>query len=771
VQALMLRLDAFVRRHRRLVLVGWAVLLVAAVPLAMRQSDNLTGGGFGVPGSQSRAVEQALARDLPEAGRASLGVVLVPSAAASPADGRAALDRVQRAAAQAPDVALAPPARAAALRRIARAPAQPLVVPLATTVDDLQAADVAADLRESLGIADAEHGGPVALHLVGQGALWAGLQDVSKDGLEKAEGTGFPIVLLILLAVFGSLAAAALPLALGVFSVLITGALIYVISLAMEMSVFVTNMASMIGIGVAVDYSLFVLARYREEVRAGAEPDHARATAMATSGIAVLFSGLTVIVSLAGLYMVDTTAIRSMALGAILVVAVSMLASATLLPALIGALGRRAYARGRLFTIMPLVLRSRRARRPGSTGADAPVRMPFWERWTAAVTRRPVVSLVGATTVLLVLAIPALSLQTGNGALRQFPQGNETRVGFEVAAGLTGPGASAPIRVLAQFERGTAQDAGNATVLKNVGAILKGDARVAKVAKPVPTHDGRGALIVATPKTDGESQVTRGLVESVRDRLPAIGAAGAAKLQVGGTTAALVDFHDEVRDSMWKVIVFVLGLSYLVLLVLLRSVTLPLKAVFANLLSVGAAYGVLVAVFQWGWIDGFLGFQSTGHVDTITPPLVLAVVFGLSMDYEVFLLSRIRERYDATGDTRRAVAEGIASSARTITSAALIMVAVFAVFVGTGVPSIKQLGLGNAVAIAVDATLVRLVLVPAVMELLGKWNWYLPAWLARILPDVDTEHLAVETVTPHGAARLGETDLVVTDEREPAGVA
>ncbi|HEX6388422.1 MAG TPA: MMPL family transporter, partial [Solirubrobacteraceae bacterium] len=213
----------------------------------------------------------------------------------------------------------------------------------------------------------------------------------------------------------------------------------------------------------------------------------------------------------------------------------------------------------------------------------------------------------------------------------------------------------------------------------------------------------------------------------LRDTLP-------ASALVGGNPAAEKDFGTTVTGSMWKIVLFVVVLCYLVLMVLLRSVVLPLKAVVMNLLSVGAAYGVLTIVFVWGWFDGFLGFQSPGYVDTLTPPLVLAVVFGLSMDYEVFLLSRIRERFNATGDTRRAVGEGLAASARTITSAALIMVAVFAVFIGTGLPSIKQLGLGNAVAIAVDATLVRLILVPAAMELLGRWNWYLPRPLARLLP-------------------------------------
>jgi RND superfamily putative drug exporter len=262
------------------------------------------------------------------------------------------------------------------------------------------------------------------------------------------------------------------------------------------------------------------------------------------------------------------------------------------------------------------------------------------------------------------------------------------------------------------------------------------------VLAPVRSADGESVLLGATLSVDGESDAAKGLVGSLRAALP-----GA---QVGGISAAQKDIADLISGSMWKILLFVLGLSSIVLLILLRSVVLPLKAVVMNLLSVGAAYGVLVAVFQYGWLDGFLGFQSNGYLDTLSPPLILAVVFGLSMDYEVFLLSRIRERYDATGDSRRAVAEGLAASARTITSAALIMVAVFGVFVLTGVPSIKQIGLGTAVAIAIDATLVRLILVPATMELLGKWNWYLPAWLDRILPDTSFEQLELSRGT--GAA-------------------
>ncbi len=514
-------------------------------------------------------------------------------------------------------------------------------------------------------------------------------------------------MLVILLAVFGSFAAAALPLAVGFFSVFVTGSLIFALSQAMEMSIYVTNMASMIGIGVAVDYSLFVLARYREEVRAGRRPEEARSVAMATSGLAVVFSGLTVIVSLGGLFMVDNTAIRSMALGAILVVAVSLLASATLLPVLIRLLGHRAYVDSPPFAFVRRVFTSRTPRRAGSTRPGY-VRRGFWQRWTEAVTRRPVLSVLASSALLLALAAPALNLHTGTGALRQLPGGHEARDGYAAAAQISGPGAAAPVQVIVPRAQEPA-----------TRAALERDPEIARVA-PARVA-GQSALLVAQPRSDGESPQTKAMVARLRATLP-----GSA--QVGGVTAAQEDLTDLITGSMWKIALFLLGLSYVVLLVLLRSIVLPLKAVLMNLLSVGAAYGVLELAF--------------GTVSTLTLPLVLAVVFGLSMDYEVFLLSRIRERYAATGDTTRAVAEGLAASARTITSAAVIMVAVFAIFVSVGVPSIQHIGLGCAVAIALDATVVRLVLVPAAMKLLGRWNWYLPRPLERVLPQADFEALA-----------------------------
>jgi uncharacterized membrane protein YdfJ with MMPL/SSD domain len=351
------------------------------------------------------------------------------------------------------------------------------------------------------------------------------------------------------------------------------------------------------------------------------------------------------------------------------------------------------------------------------------------------VTRRPILAATASAAVLLVMAIPALSLDFGNGALRQFPEGHETRVGAELAARELGPGAAGPTQVMASLDSGTVSSPRNRRALAEYVDELRADPEVASVARPWPSQDGKSALIVVRPRHDYESPRAEALVDRLRDRAESDAAlARVAHLDVGGATAFNADFVDLVDGSMWKILVFVLAFSYLVLLVLLRSVLLPLKAVLMNLLSVAAAYGVLVAVFQYGWFDGFMGFESLGFIQAMTPPFLLAIVFGLSMDYEVFLLSRIRERYDATGDTKVAVAQGLQASAKTISSAALIMVAVFGVFALTGVPSIKEIGLGLSVAIALDATLVRLILVPATMEIMGRWNWWLPRPLQRVLP-------------------------------------
>src|SRR3954447_3442630 len=489
MQAAMDRLDGFTRRHGRLVAVAWLALLIAAIPFAARQTDHLTSGGFEVPGSGSATVERGLA-DFDNAQPAQRAVVLAKRPGSDEGSVRAAIATVRSATGKVDNVKLSQAAAQAAEKQSGNSPITVLPLELNGTQDD--AADAASDLRKELGIAthpaSVQH---VELHLVGQQALWAGMQDLSKHDLESAEKAGFPIVLLILLAVFGSLAAAALPLALGFASVAITGAVIFFLSQATQMSVFVTNVASMIGIGVAVDYSLFVLARYREEIAGGATREDARRTAMRTSGIAVAFSGVTVMVALAGLFLIDTATIRSMAMGAIFVVATSVLAATTLLPVLMSMFGRRAYARGRTAIVGGLVFRGLRnmRRRPGSTHPSRR-RTPFWERWAERVMSHPVIAAGLSAALLLALAVPALSLQFGDGALRQFPQGNETRVGAELAAKATSPGAAGPTQVLVTFDRGKP----DAAALERYTADLRKDPEAASVAKPRLSRDGRTAL-------------------------------------------------------------------------------------------------------------------------------------------------------------------------------------------------------------------------------------------------------------------------------------
>jgi uncharacterized membrane protein YdfJ with MMPL/SSD domain len=717
----MVKLAGFLGHRRRWVLLAWIVIVALALPLASHQTDHLTGGGFDVPGSQSKAVSDSLQRDF-GAKTGGITVLLRAEADAGPAARAAAVDRVRRAVEGLDEVTL--PAGVARRAELALQRTGTALLPLHSEQSADRQTDSAGTLRKDLDPGTATAG--VTAYLAGQPTVWAGMQELSKEDLAKAEAGGFPIVALILLVVFGSLAAAALPLALGFVSVIVTGALIYFISLEMSTSVFVTNMASMIGIGVAIDYSLFILARYREERTRGRDQDAARAQALSTSGLAVAFSGLAVIVSLAGLWMVDNQALRSMALGAMTVVAVSILTATTLLPALIAMLGDRVLPGGIVAKVLGVF------RRRG----ERPDREAFWVRWTNRVMAHPWTAVIGVSAVLLTLAIPLLSIETGTQALSQFPKGSDVRVGNELVSKQLGGGTD-PVLVVAGFDSAAAARDGQAAVGRFV-RTLEATPGIGSVAPPAVSGDS--VLVQATPSTPSESDATIALVHRLRDSVvPRTGLSRVAVVDVGGETARSQDARDQVSGSMWKIVLFVLALSYLVLMVMLRSLLLPLKAVLMNLLSIGAAFGVLVAIFQWGWFDSLFGFESQGALDTINVPLIFAIVFGLSMDYEVFLMSRIRERYLEHGDNERAVAEGLSSSARTISSAALIMACVFAVFVLTGVPSIKELGMGCAVAIALDATLVRLILVPAAMKLLGGWNWWMPSWLDRALPDLSFE--------------------------------
>jgi RND superfamily putative drug exporter len=614
------------------------------------------------------------------------------------------------------DVRLTPQAREAAI--FGSDLVGPIILPLHAKGSQSEIQAIDQELRERLA-ADQSVKDPVRLRVLGQGALWTAVKQTFKQDLSKAELVGVPLLAVALLLIFGSFAAAMLPIALGIGTVIITGLLIYGLSLVMQLSIFVTNTASLIGLGVAVDYSLILLTRVRQELAAGHSLAEAQSITLLTSGRAVIYSGLTVMTSLSGLWLIPNNTAHSMTVGAILAVFVAVSMAVTLLPALIWALGaQRTSSQG---------VRERLARTLPPFG----LRGVSWERWSRSLSRRPVLPMLAATTLLLLLCIPALSMRTSTGALRQLGPRDETHIAFEEAASVNGPGDLGPLYVVA-----TARRVG-AALETRVEPVREAIERLGGVKALSATHispDGRYAMFTIAPNEDPESPRAMNLVRRVRALLRSDEQRIGISAEVGGASAVEVDQEQQIAANMWKAIVAVLVLAFVVLTVLLRSLVLPLKAVVMNLLSVGAAYGVLVVIFQWGWSDSLLHFHSLGYLETLTPPLILAIVFGLSMDYEIFLLSRIREQWVITNDTETAVARGLAASARMISNAAILLVCVFAIFVGTGVASVKEVGLGGAIAIGLDATIVRLVLVPTLMVLLGRWNWWLPKSLERLLP-------------------------------------
>jgi heme transporter len=722
----MMRLSSNLRRFRWLVFTGWLLALLPAIYLTVTQSGHLTGGGFEVAGSQSLRVHDELEAHYPDQGTSPLALVAAPRADASYEDMNAAATFLQQVAGQVSDVAVVKnPAQPAP------EPDRPYVVSLRLdSANNSSASDAAKKLRAKVGVQGERPGqmenGRVRLYVIGQGALSTAAAANTKHDIAAAERWNLPIILIVLLAVFGSLAAAAIPLALGICTVAITMGLVYLLSNYTTMSVFVTSTVSMFGIALAVDYSLFILMRFREELRAGRQPQEAADAAMATSGLAVVLSGMTVVASLTGIYLIHTPALTSMATGAILAVAVAMLTSTTMTPAVLATFGRAAAKRSAALHW---------SRRPETTQSR------FWSHWIGGVMRRPWLSALAASAVLIAMAVPALSMVLGNSLLRQFDSSHEIRAGVSAAAEALGPGALGPVQVLVTFPNSPdakADSPEHAATLTAVRQKMAQAPDITTVASPVFADNNSSAMLSGVLSVDPEDLGARSSIAWMRTHLPEAARDGSAQVNVGGPTALIKDFDDQVARTQPLVLVFVALIAFVMLLISIQSVFLAFKGVLMTVLSVAAAYGSLVMVFQWGWLEK-LGFAPITSIDSTVPPLVLAMTFGLSMDYEIFLLTRIRERFLQTGHTHDAVAYGVSTSARTITSAALIMIAVFIGFAFAGMPLVAEIGVACAVAIAVDATVVRLVMVPALMAMFAHWNWWLPRWLQRILPSVDFE--------------------------------
>jgi RND superfamily putative drug exporter len=568
--------------------------------------------------------------------------------------------------------------------------------------------------------------------MTGQATAGLDFRELGQEALETGEAFGVPIAAVILIAVLGAVVAALVPLILAAVSIVVALGVAALVGQAFELSFFVENIITMIGLAVGIDYSLFVVSRYREERAGGLEKIDAIGRAGATATRAVVFSGMTVVLGLFGMFLIPFNIFMGIGAGAIFVVLAAMLASMTLLPALLGLFGD-----GINKLSIPVIGRVQarfNENRPGG----------FWDKVSKSVMRQPVISLVLAAGILVAAALPFFDLRTGFAGVTTLPDRIESKQAFLILDEEFSAGEVTPAEIVIDGEVASPLVQGG---VRRLTTLLRADEAFSRPRPLEVNAAGDLALLSVSVKGDSSTEESLNAVKRLRKQyVPEAFAGVPAEVHVTGEIAFNIDFFDLAKDSAWIVFPFVLGVSFLLLIVVFRSIIVPIKAIILNLLSVGAAYGLLVLVFQKGWLNSQLGLMESPIIEAWIPLFLFSILFGLSMDYHVFLLSRIRERFDQTGNNTESVAFGIRSTGRLITGAALIMVAVFWGFAAGDLVGLQQMGFGLGVAILVDATIVRSVLVPASMRLLGKWNWYLPGWLGW-LPDLRVAP-AKEAVAP-----------------------
>lgn len=686
------RLGGAAAAHPWRTLAAWLVALVAATGLSLA-AGGTPHDDYDVPGIPSQAGKDFLAEHLPDLAGAGARVV-VHGARPVPPDLLATLD--ERLAAM-PHVSRVAPARVSADGDTAL-----IEIGYRIPVTDFSGSEGVDALTDATAPAKA-----AGLTVAFGGEM---PENVSAPS-GVAEAAGIVAALVILLAGLGSLVAAGLPLLVAMTGLGVGTAIVTLLAGLIEISTIAPTIATMVGLGVGIDYALFLVSRHVEALRAGLPPREAAAHATATAGTSVLMAGLTVLVSLFGLHLSTLPVYASFAYATFATVGAVMIASVTLVPAMLGLAGRR---------VLPRRERLGLARPSRGTSRTA--------RWAEWVGRRPKRSALVAVVVLLALAAPMLGMRTWPQDAGTQPESKTTRVAYDLVAEEFGPGANGPV-VLAM----------RAELAGPVTAALGGQPGIAAVSPPVTR--GEAAVITVEPATGPQDERTTELVRRLRATLP-------EGVMVTGVVAVFGDISDRLAERLWVVVAFVVALSLLLLTVMFRAPVVALKAAVMNLLSVAAAYGVITVVFQTDAGAALVGLPHGASVSTWVPVLMFAVLFGLSMDYEVFLLSRIREDFLATGDARGSVIRGLTSTGRVISSAAAIMVAVFVGFALDPDVTVKTTGVGMAAAVLIDATLVRLVLVPATMALLGRANWWIPRWLDRLLPDV-RHHDALPTKSVH----------------------
>ncbi|MCC9156430.1 MMPL family transporter [Streptomyces parvulus] len=582
------------------------------------------------------------------------------------------------------------------------------------------------------------------------------LQAVPETG--ATEIIGIAVAAVVLVITFGSLVAAGLPLLTALIGVGIGVSSITALASALELGSTTSILAMMIGLAVGIDYALFIVSRYRAELAEGREREDAAGRAVGTAGSAVVFAGLTVVIALVGLAVVNIPMLTKMGIAAAGTVAIAVLIALTMIPALLGYAGRRvkpAGAKGGLLS------RRRRDDKDGSTEPQketGPAKANLGTRWASFVVRRPLAVLLLGVIGLGAAAIPASDLELGLPDDGSQPTSTTQRRAYDLLSEGFGPGFNGPLLVVVDAKGSDApKDA-----FTQVSDEIKGLDGVVAVTPPAPNKGGDTATISVIPDSKPSSVQTEDLVHAIRDAGGDIKAGTGAETLVTGSTAMNIDVSEKLNDALLPYLVLVVGLAFLLLIVVFRSILVPLKAALGFLLSVMAALGAVVAVFQWGWLSGLMGVEETGPVMSMMPIFMVGVVFGLAMDYEVFLVTRMREAYVHGEKPSQAVVTGFKHGARVVTAAAVIMMAVFAGFIGSSEAMVKMIGFGLAIAVFFDAFVVRMAIVPAVLALLGKKAWWLPKWLDRALPNVDVEGEGLRTADERGSGPDEDRELVRT---------
>ncbi|MCP9979068.1 MMPL family transporter [Actinomadura madurae] len=713
------RWGTLMAEHRRLVITTWIVVLIAcgvSFPFLFKQ---LKAPNYGVEGAQSTRATELVERYF--AGQGDEQDVIVFDSARGPITDPARKAVVQKVVAQARQetgvVTVIGPFDPQAKGQVsADGRAALAIVGLKGEAKDLPSR--AGDLQDAVGKAD---GQGVAAYLTGFSPITNDQTIVETADAERAESVGMPIAFVVMVIAFGAVTAAVLPMLLSVAGLVLTFGAIYLLSFGFHFDAFLLTIVTMIGTGIGIDYAMFIVSRFREELarrgvtrggpRRDAEIAEAAGVAVATSGRTVLFSGVVVAISVCSLYIMDAPVFREISTGVLLSVICTLIAALTLLPAVLATLGPRVDAGS-----LP------ERWRPADTRSGARAEHGPWARWAHLVMRRPVVFGVVAAALLVAAAIPVTGLKYGIDLGTASLDGRPTAKAQAVLERSFSAGAVSPVQVVVTGPDGAALDSAGQRNAAQLAALIGKDKRVAGVE----TVPGSGRVLInAVPTVPIDSTQATDLVRDIRHDIAPRAAAGQEVL-VGGATATFVDLSEETTGKLPYVMALVLGLSLLFLLVVFRSVALPIKAVAMNLLVTAAAVGLTVAVFQHGHGESLLGFESVGFLQVYLPITVFVLLFGLSMDYEVFLIRRMKEAWEDGHDNAAAVATGIEHTARPIAAAAAIMVAVFGGFMTAGILELKEFGLSLSVAIALDATLVRLVLVPALMRLFGDWNWWLP---------------------------------------------